>query len=237
VYINGAFDPETGDCDTSLYCSMSSANGTVTFTDFPEGTQEVVILKEGFDEIALSMEVDPGEARSVHLNALPEGFLQGNLVTLLTWEVGGDLDLVLSVPTDDGMQCLYYDDSARGNLTEAPWAQLDHDSKGSTAKGPETMRIALNAEETGPFYDGIYSAIVSTGARTLNATRPEVRLIRGTASGQAIVETFMLPEDAVDGATEWHVFDLDGEGVAIPIGDTQVNSDKTMSDLPCVSEL
>jgi hypothetical protein len=145
--------------------------------------------------------------------------------------------LVLSGPTADGTQCVYYDEESRGDLTQVPWAQLDHDSKGSTAKGPETMRIALNAEETGPFYDGTYGVVVSTGARTLNATRPEVRLIRGTAGGQAIVETFALPEDVVDGATEWHVFDLDGEGVAMPVGVTQVNSDKTMSDLPCVSEL
>jgi hypothetical protein len=81
----------------------------------------------------------------------------------------------------------------------------------------------LNAEETGPFYDGTYGVVVSTGARTLNATRPEGRLIRGNAGGQAVVETFAVPDDVIDGATEWHGFDLDGEGIPMPVGVAQVN--------------
>src|SRR5690606_7393131 len=128
VYIEGFYNPDTDDCEASAYCTTSAANGTAQFDAFPPGEHQVVIVKDGFDPISLSMSVEPGESLSVRLDALPEGFLQGNIALVLTWEVGGDLDLVLSVPTEDAATCVYH--TLRGDLEDTPFAQLDHDDKG-----------------------------------------------------------------------------------------------------------
>ncbi len=236
VYVEGFYDPEVDDCAESDFCQVTGTDGEVRFDVFPSGEQQVVIVKEGYDEIALPIVVEPGSDEAVRLEALPTGFLAGNIVVILSWSVGGELDVVLNVPTNDG-ECIYF--NQQGALDEEPFAQLDTDSRGSNATGPETIRIALNDEETGPYYDGTYSVLVSTivGSRTLQGTVPVVRVIREGEGGAADVQLFSLPEDAVEDTTEWHVFDMDGDGTITEVGVTEAPANKSESELVCITEL
>ncbi len=236
VYVEGFYDPEVDDCAESAFCQQTNSMGEVRFDDFPSGEQHVVIVKEGYDEIALPIIVEPGSDETVHLDALPAGFLEGNIVVILSWESGGNLDLVLSVPTTAG-ECIHFDQ--RGSLTAEPFAQLDTDARTSSSTGPETIRISLNEAGDGPYYDGTYSVLVSAtiGNRTLQGTGPSVRVIREGAAGAAEVELFSLPEDAVADATEWHVLDMEGDGTVTAVGTTEAPADKADSELVCITEL
>lgn len=235
VYVKGFFDPEAEECAASDYCKTTNNQGQVSFPFFPSGPQEVVIVKDGFDEIALPVNIEPGSSQTVSLQALPTGFLDGNIVIVLGWELGGNLDLVVNVPGDDG-QCVFFDE--KGSLAAVPYAQLDIDARTSTTRGPETIRIALNADGTGPFYDGTYNVLVSGANRTLQNARPSVRLIREAPTGGAQVLLFQLPETAVEDATEWHAFDLHGDGSVSAMEATEAwPADKSESELPCVAEL
>jgi hypothetical protein len=229
VYIEGFYDPSTEDCEASDYCRVS-VGGAVNFDAFPTGPQKIVIVAVGYDEIAIPVEIAPGGEQSVRLDALPTGFLDGNMVILLGWEVRQDFDLVLSVPADgaDEAACVYYD--ATGSLTDAPYAQLDHDTKVRAGGGTETVRVALNEDGTGPAIDGTYSVLVTTGT-TFGEANPEVRLIRLGENGAAEVSLFQLPAGSDDDAS-WHVFDLHGDGTLTDGGTTEPSTD--MSELACI---
>jgi hypothetical protein len=239
VYVEGFFDPATQECADSDYCQVSDDTGAVSFDAFPTGPQNVVIVKDGFDQIALPVEVAPEEARTIRLDALPTGFLDGNIVVLLGWEARGDVDLVLSVPAEgDGgvAECVNFDNV--GSLESAPFASLDHDSTGKTADPKaETIRIALNEDGTGPQAGGTYQLVVALGvAGGLDALVPSVRVIQAGENGAAEVRLFELPEDAVADAKAWHVFDLYGEDGTLTAGGTTDDKQDGSSELPCVNE-
>src|SRR5690606_24458053 len=120
---------------------------------------------------------------------------------------------------EDAETCVYH--ANKGALADTPFAQLDHDSRSGNSLGPETIRIALNDAEDGPYYDGTYSVIVSAAGRPLDSALPTLRLIREGAGGRAEVEAFELPEDALADTTHWHVLDLDGDGTVTPVGTTE----------------
>src|SRR5690606_30221023 len=126
-----------------------------------------------------------------------------------------------------------------GDLEAEPFAQLDRDARSSSSLGPETIRIKLNDESTGPYYDDTYSILVSVGNSTdLQTTKPSVRVIRAGANGGAEVDLFRLPAEAIEAATEWHVADLDGDGSLTAVGSTEsITGSKASSDLVCIPEL
>jgi hypothetical protein len=230
VYIDGFFDPENENCADSDYCQVS-AGGSVSFGAFPTGPQQVVIVADGYDQIAVPVQIEPGASQVVHLDALPTGFLDGNIVITLGWEIRQDFDLVLSVPAsgDAGAgMCVYYDNT--GALEADPFAQLDHDTKTKNGGGTETVRIALNGDATGPAVDGTYSVVVTT-ATSFGGAHPEVRLIRRGDNGAAEVMLYQLPVDSMDAAS-WHVFDLAGDGSVTDDGTTEAATN--MSALPCI---
>jgi hypothetical protein len=238
VYVQGFFDPETEECANSDYCTTSDGQGAVNFAAFPTGPQSVVIVKDNFEQIALPIEIAPGDSQTLHLDALPSGFLDGNIVVILNWSVRRDLDLLVNAPASAGDagagECVYY--GASGDLAASPFAQLDHDTKTKNGGGTETLRVALNGDATGPALDGTYNVVVHTGNEVglETAGPPTVRLIREGENGAAEVTLYQYPEDAVDGATEWHVFDLHGDGTISAAGDTEANDGSTASEFPCV---
>jgi hypothetical protein len=72
--------------------------------------------------------------------------------------------------------------------------------------------------------------------RSLQTTRPSVRLIRAGENGAVEVELFQLPDTAVENAHTWHVFDLHGDGTFTPGSDTESLTEITESKLMCVAE-
>ncbi len=237
VYVEGLYHPGTEDCAGSAFCQTTDANGEVRFDDFPSGEQQVVIVKEGYDEIAWPIAVEPGADETVRLDALPDGFLSSDIVVILSWGVAGDLDLVLSVPTTAG-QCVYFGE--RGGLDAEPFAHLEADAKGGSPPSLETIRIALNDGHSGPYYYGTYSTLVSASSDnvTLQVAAPTVRVIREGKGGAAEVQLFRLPETAVEDATDWHVFDMNGDGAITEAGVTEsIGDNKTDSELICITEL
>jgi hypothetical protein len=228
AYVDGFFDPVTGECAASDHCAVSAVNGTVTFDAFPPGPQRVIIVKEGFEQVALPVEIAPGDAQQVQVNMAPAGLLNGNIVLLLDWATGVDLDLVVSIPVGGagGDQCVFGTGSKNafpGNLTDVPYAQLEREANGKGAANRlETVRIALNEDKTGPYYDGAYSIVVNSyNASVIDEAAPVVRVVRASESGAAAIELFTLPTDAVEDPTGWHVFDLHGDGTLTAGGTTE----------------
>jgi hypothetical protein len=165
---------------------------------------------------------------------------------LLGWSKSGDVDLVVGVPNAAGdggaSECLYGTGAAAtasGDLSSDPFAQLDHDSTGKQTGGTETVRIAMNEDGSGPYYNGTYSVVVNVldVDKDLTKLLPTVRLVRQGENGAATVTLYTLPEDAVATATGWHVFDLHGDGTLTNGGETENRDDVgDPTGLACVAE-
>ncbi len=204
LYIDGLFDTGADDCVASTYCAVTGAAGEYSLSSVPPGDQNVILLATGYESVDTPVHVDVGEAAVSNLVAIPDGFIDGSYVVVVTWKTPRDLDAFVG----NGSACVYYGDT--GNLDDAPFMALDRDDKEGT--GPETIRIKKNETDDVPQADATYTLEVWDRSGDLATSMPELRLLSRDAAGVAHVQLFTLPDNVEADQGIWTPFEIAGDG-------------------------
>ncbi len=186
---------------SAVATQTSDGNGNFSFAALSAGTYRLTASATGFQNAQrIGVAVgDGGVTANQDLVLSPSGT---NAVTIvLTWGASpSDLDSHLTGPNPDASRFhVYY--ASRGNLTAAPFANLDVDDVSSY--GPETITITQMSSGTYRYSVHDYSDRTSNPSSGLGSSGAKVQVY--TAAGLA--QTFSVPGGA---GTLWTVFELSG---------------------------
>lgn len=192
----------------SAISDTTGADGTYSIGNAPAG--ERVYLKataSGYEPGTLIKTGTSGSTtENANISLLPVGFGDNKIVIILTWaSAPADLDSHLYVG-DTGQTLI--DHTAKGDndgtLDSSPFAGLDVDD--TDGKGPETITIRYNSEQTD--YNGTYRYYIHDYNET-NTLKDSQAVVTVYINGE-YVNSFDVPTSGTENF--WHVFDFNKSG-------------------------
>ena len=196
--------------DFSANTHLGSKPLTVKFNNLTaDGSQPINIEAADFISYEGMVKLEAGKDHTLEYSLTPQ-LGQGEMRVVLNWGASPeDLDAHLFTPEIDGWEYHVYWLST-GDLTEAPFAALDHDDYNSY--GPETITISQLFTGTYTFYVSNYLGYDGTGTAFADAEASV-----SVYNDQGNIATIRLPSSATGTEDHWEVFTIDGSNGEITL--------------------